>query len=86
MSNFHSRANYVARDEMIYSPLLNSTVAYFSSLNLGSSCLGSIDARCGKVAIAGGRKTNSEVPIKPDVHSRRFISPLRGESNQEQID
>ena len=61
-----------------HKPLLNSTVSYGKSLNLSSSFLGEMDARCGKVAIAGGRKTSSEVPIRP-VHDdgQRNCQPVR---------
>lgn len=48
-----------------HNPLENSTVLYGKSWNCFSSFFGSIEARDGNAAIAGGRNTSSETPMRP---------------------
>lgn len=53
------------KTSLSHNPLENSTVLYGKSWNCFSSFFGSIEARDGKAAIAGGRNTSSETPMRP---------------------
>lgn len=54
-----------------YKPLLNSTSSNGTSWNRSSSFFGEMLARDGKAAMAGGRKTRSDRPIRPAARERQ---------------
>lgn len=64
-----------------YNPLLKYTGAV-SRWNRSSSFFGSVSARCGKYAIAGGKKSPSERPTRLISYTQNNIQALKRTQSQ----